>query len=688
MGLSREDNYSLGVLAGEGLARNLDRQRGVHARGPPLSGLTHRLLATAMLSLLPALLFNTSNASAQALEGFAVLAGQTVTNTGPTTIIGDIGVSPGSSFPGQGSVTQTGSVYLGDAVATRIQADLTTLYNVLAGRPTSAGGNLTGLSLAGVTLAPGVYNFDTIALLGANQTLTLDGGGDPNAVFVFNIGSELIVGSGAKIVGLNGTAGSNVFYRVGSSATLNTSSELIGQIVALTSISLLTTAQLNCGAALARNGSVTLDTNTIEICDIAGVSFEDAVDDEDEGDGTSNPSENAAAVAAALDAFVQGGGVLPSGFAVLALTLSPSELADALDQLSGEIATGAAPTSFQSMDSFLDVVLGSRGAPGMLMAPQAPPPPAPPERATITVLGYGPGPTVADGSQPAFPATVAVDPRPWDIWVAAFGAYGKTDGGDPYGTYTRDANEYGVAAGLDYYVSPYTTVGIAIGKSRTSFDLDDNLGEGGSDIYQVAVHARTQYEAAYVVAAAAYGYNDVWTDRTVTVAGADRFTADYAAHSVSGALEAGYALGWITPFVGVRGQAFMAPDYSEQTVAGVSTFALNYQSHTATSLRTELGASLGWSPVLQNETLLDLNLRAAWLHEFAGDNDVDAYFQFVGPGSDFTVWGATAARDSALLSASAKLSGFGAFYVAGSVDTRLASNAYSYGGAVKVGMRW
>jgi len=641
-----------------------------------------------MLSLLPALLFNSSNASAQALEGFAVLAGQTVTNTGPTTIIGDIGVSPGSTFPGQGSVTQTGSTYLGDAVATRIQADLTTLYNVLAGRPTSANGNLTGLSLAGVTLAPGVYNFDSIALLGANQTLTLDGGGDPNAVFVFNIGSELIVGSGAKIVGLNGTAGSNVFYRVGSSATLNTSSELIGQIVALTSISLLTTAQLNCGAALARNGSVTLDTNTIEICDIAGVSFEDAVDDEDEGDETSGPSGNALAVAAALDDFVQGGGVLPSGFAVLALTLSPSELADALAQLSGEVATGAAPTSFQSMDSFLDVVLGSRGAPGMLMAPQAPPPPVQPERATITVLGYGPVPTVADGSQPAFPSTVAADPRPWDVWVAAFGAYGKTDGGDPYGTHTRDANEYGVAAGLDYYVSPYTTVGIAIGKSRTSFDLDDNLGEGGSDIYQVAVHARTQYDAAYLVAAAAYGYNDVWTDRTVTVAGADRFTADYAAHSVSGALEAGYALGWITPFVGVRGQAFMAPDYSEQTVAGVSTFALNYQSHTATSLRTELGASLNWSPVLQNATLLELNLRAAWLHEFAGDNDVDAYFQFVGPGSDFTVWGATAARDSALLSASAKLSGFGAFYVAGSVDTRLASNAYSYGGAVKVGMRW
>ena len=188
-----------------------------------------------------------------------------MTNTGPTTIIGDIGVSPGDTLTGNGSITQTGTTYLGGPVATRIQADLTTLYNVLAGRPNSVNGNLSSTTLAGLTLLPGVYSFDTIALLAPNPTLTLDGGGDPNAVFVFNIGSELKLGDGAKIVGLNGTAGSNVFYRVGSSATLNTSSEIIGQIVALTSISLLTTAQIDCGAALARNGSVTLDTNTIEI---------------------------------------------------------------------------------------------------------------------------------------------------------------------------------------------------------------------------------------------------------------------------------------------------------------------------------------------------------------------------------------------------------------------------------------
>src|SRR5690606_16666690 len=159
-----------------------------------------------------------------------------------------------------GSVTQTGSTYLGNEVAARMQDDLTTLYNVLAGRPTSAGGNLTGQELGGLTLAPGVYNFDTSAGLSAGQTLTLDGGGDPDGIFIFNVGSTLTTGSGSQVLLQNGAQGGNVFFRIGSSATLNTSSDLEGQIVALTSITMNTSASIGCGAVLARNGSVTLDT--------------------------------------------------------------------------------------------------------------------------------------------------------------------------------------------------------------------------------------------------------------------------------------------------------------------------------------------------------------------------------------------------------------------------------------------
>jgi len=213
---------------------------------------------------------------AQNLNSFAVIAGQSLTNTGPTTITGNIAVSPGTSFTGQGSVTQTGTTFIADAVGVRIQNDLTTLYTYLAGLPTSSGGNLTGRDLGGMTLFPGVYNFDSSALLSAGQTLTLDARGNPNAVFIINIGSALTVGSGAKVILQNGAQGGNVFYRIGSSATLGTTAAFDGKIVALTSITLNTSASIDCGAALARNGSVTLDTNTINICILDSAGFNDA----------------------------------------------------------------------------------------------------------------------------------------------------------------------------------------------------------------------------------------------------------------------------------------------------------------------------------------------------------------------------------------------------------------------------
>jgi hypothetical protein len=329
--------------------------------------------------LLPLMMIYPEDAGAQELPSFAILAGSTITNTGPTTITGNIGLSPGLAFPGQNSVTQTGQTFLGDAVAVRVKDDLVTLYNVLASRPTSPFGTMTDPELGGLTLTSGVYSFNDNATL--TGTLTLDGGNDPNAVFIFNIESTLVTAVNSEIVLVNGAQGGNVFFRVGSSATLFTSTDFQGQIVALASITLQTTATIDCGAAFARNGAVTLDTNTIGICTIDTAAFEDVLDDDDDG---TTPTDNAQAVADALDAYVDGGGVLPSGFAILAMTLTPAELADALAQLSGEVATGVAPTGMQSMDSFLDTVMGGgmRPTPPVAATPpgQSPAGPAPSAR--------------------------------------------------------------------------------------------------------------------------------------------------------------------------------------------------------------------------------------------------------------------------------------------------------------------
>jgi hypothetical protein len=198
---------------------------------------------------------------------FGVLAGSSVTNTGTSVINGSVGVSPGTAITGfpPGLVTPPGAIYSNNAIAVQAQNDLTAAYNNLAGRPATA--NLTGVGLGGLVLTPGVYAFDTSAQL--TGPLTLDGLGNPNAMFIFNVGSTLTTASGSSVGLINGAQGRNVFYRVGSSATLGTTTSFAGNILALTSITLNTGTTINCGAALARNGAVTLDTNTIAICTAA-----------------------------------------------------------------------------------------------------------------------------------------------------------------------------------------------------------------------------------------------------------------------------------------------------------------------------------------------------------------------------------------------------------------------------------
>ncbi len=198
---------------------------------------------------------------------FAVLAGSTVTNTGPTTLTGDLGLYAGTSITGLGSITITGTVHQTDAVAQQAQIENTTAYNNLAGMTTTS--NLTGQDLGGLTLTSGVYRFDSSAQL--TGTLQLDAQGNNNALWVFQIGSTLTTASNSSVMTINGGSmpGCAAYWQVGSSATLGTSTAFEGHILALTSITLTTGATILDGSALALNGAVTLDTNTITItnCD-------------------------------------------------------------------------------------------------------------------------------------------------------------------------------------------------------------------------------------------------------------------------------------------------------------------------------------------------------------------------------------------------------------------------------------
>jgi hypothetical protein len=189
---------------------------------------------------------------------FGVLANTTVTNTGPTVITGNLGLSPGTSVTGFAPGIVNGTQYIADATAAGAQTDLTTAYNQAAALPTTQ--DLSGTDLGGLTLPSGVYNFSSSAQL--TGALTLNAQGDPNAVFVFNIGSTLTTASASSVVLINDAQACNVFWRVGSSATLGTTTAFQGSILALASVTLNTGATM-IGRALARTAAVTMDTNTI-----------------------------------------------------------------------------------------------------------------------------------------------------------------------------------------------------------------------------------------------------------------------------------------------------------------------------------------------------------------------------------------------------------------------------------------
>ena len=283
-----------------------------------------------------------------------------------------------------------------------------------------------------------------------------------------------------------------MFWRVGSSATLGTTTSFAGDILAQSSITLNTGAKITCGAAWARTGAVTLDSNTITTCATGG------------GPGGGPPlgptgvpllaallpsgaSTNEVSVARALDTFVGNGGTLPLAFLNL-FNLSPSDLANALDQLSGQAGTGAQESGFQMMNSFLSL-LANPFADNRGFAPERPLPRQP--------LIY---------KAPVYKAP-APDPRRWSIWAAAYGGEANIKG-DPVGVGSNNLTTRagGFATGLDYHVAPDTVVGFALAGGGTSWSLAAGLGGGRSDVFQAGLYGAQQYDVAYLSGAAVTGF--------------------------------------------------------------------------------------------------------------------------------------------------------------------------------------
>jgi Ice-binding-like len=211
--------------------------------GGPVSASTG--MATAALSL-------------GAAANFAVLAASTVTNTGNTTINGDVGLSPGTATTGFPPGRVNGTIYAADSVASQAQLAVTAAYNAISNRKTTA---VIPVELGGTTLTPGVYA-SAAGTFGITGTLTLNAEGNKNAIFIFKAASTLITASSSEVTLINGARAGNVYWQVGSSATLGTYSILQGNVLALASVTVTTGATVY-GRALARTAAVTLDTDTI-----------------------------------------------------------------------------------------------------------------------------------------------------------------------------------------------------------------------------------------------------------------------------------------------------------------------------------------------------------------------------------------------------------------------------------------
>lgn len=259
-----------------------------------MSNRTYRKRFGAAVALAASFAFAAVPAAAQAAPvdlatagPFVVLGGSTVTNTGPSVLNGDLGVSPGTALVGFGlPAVVNGATHANDAVASQAQADLVTAYDVAAGQPVAPANDLTGTDLGSRVLTAGAYRYTSSAQL--TGALVLDAEGDPNAQFVFQIASALTTASASSVVLVNGASPCNVYWQVGSSATIGSTTAFQGNLMALTSISLENGATV-VGRLLARNGQISLINNVLSRpeCSTGSTPGDGTPGDGTAGDGTS-----------------------------------------------------------------------------------------------------------------------------------------------------------------------------------------------------------------------------------------------------------------------------------------------------------------------------------------------------------------------------------------------------------------
>ncbi|BBO15408.1 autotransporter domain-containing protein [Bradyrhizobium sp. TM102] len=362
--------------------------------------------------------------------------------------------------------------------------------------------------------------------------------------------------------------------------------------------------------------------------------------------------------------------------------------AASLTQASGEQGTAAQQTTFSAMSQFMGLLTDpfaqreggpdpANGAAGLAEDVQASAYAARKRADAFAMFAKAPAQGFA---------------QRWSVWAAGFGGSQSTDGNAADGSNDTTSRIAGTAVGADYWLAPNTKLGFALAGGGTSFGVN-GLGSGRSDLFQAGAYLYHANGAAYVSAALAYGWQNITTDRTVTVAGADRLRAAFDANAYSGRLEGGYRLvgSWIggiglTPYGAMQFTTLDLPAYAEHVVSGSSAFALNYAAKSVTDSRSELGLRTDKS-FATPAGVLALRGRVAWAHDFNPDRAAAATFQAL-PVASFVVNGAAQARDAALTTASVVMKWLNGWSAAATFEGEFSSVTRSYAGKGSVRYGW
>jgi uncharacterized protein with beta-barrel porin domain len=647
------------------------------------------------------ILTSTGNVAATGSNSYGIL-GQS--NFGPIaitiksgTVTGGTGTGAGVNLFGgtdntltnMGTVTAlSGLAIEGNTGNNTVNNFGTVIGNVILGSGTNALNNM----------ASGVFEPGATVDLGAGNALTNAGTLSPGGLGVIQTtaltGNLVQTATGRLVVDINTANGAS--DRINLSGTANLAGALQLQLSNLTFTPWQATV-LSAAGGTTNNGltfqaspalqeQLVFPNATDVVVKSAGINF-----------AVPGLGANQTALGNALNGAAQSGGFGGAGAPIFDLLLNGvTTIAGynaALTQLTGEAATGSQQTTFDAMNSFMGTMLDpfNRGTttPGSGATGYAS------EGDASAYASDGRKRTAAERSAYAMftkaPLAQNYDPR-WSVWASGFGGSQSTDGNAATGSTSVTSRIFGVAAGADYIFSPRTVAGFALAGGGTNFSLANNLGTGRSDLFQAGAFVRHTVGAAYISGALAYGWQDITTDRTVTLAGIDHLQARFNANTFSGRIEGGYRFvsPWmgigITPYAAGQFTTFDLPAYAEQAIVGTNNFALAFGAKSVTDPRTELGIRTDKSYAMV-DGVVTLRGRLAWAHDYDPNRSIGATFQAL-PGASFVVNGTAQASDSALVTASIEKRWLNGWSAAATFEGEFSDVTTSYAGKGTVRYTW